>query len=473
MASQRSSRFVDFRLLSQIVSCFSFFLISTLLGEFSEINVVAAQTTNPTDLQVLHEMMFSMNSEYDWDTYFPDPCVSGPQGIVCTPDPVTNVLYVTQMQFGYISPIANIIPCSANATIPSSIAKLTRLDTLSFYNCFMNSSVTIPAAISVLGPSLRLLSFSGNLGLTGSIPQGFGNLTGLQRLVLSQNALQGNVPEELGHLPLLIQLDLSHNNFSGPVPATLATLPKLLNMDLRYNSLEGGFPSSFSQGLHQLQRLALSYNKLTGSLPENFSGLGSLTFLDLSHNQLTGQVPSSLGSLGVLEDLFLNSNSLEGPIPDSLGSLTKLVRLDLSSCSLGSTIPDSLKNLANLRFLSMSNNKLTGEIPPSLASLPRIFTLNLDGNELSGPVPFPPTFVKRMGRNMRLGDNPGLCYTPQLVSIKVPLGLSKCPAVPPLPARAPTPPPPVTPNAASRRMTTFRWNIVLALMMLVAFTSVF
>lgn len=142
--------------------------------------MVFSQTTNPTDLSVIHETMYSMNFEYDWDTYFPDPCVSGPQGIVCTPDAATGVLFVTQMQFGYISPIANLIPCSANATIPASLAKLTRLETLSFYNCFMHieAPVSIPKAITELGATLRLLSFSGNTGLTGSIPDGIGNLTG-------------------------------------------------------------------------------------------------------------------------------------------------------------------------------------------------------------------------------------------------------------------------------------------------------
>lgn len=432
---------------------------------------VEAQVTNPTDLAVLHEMMYAMNFEYDWDEYFPDPCVSGPQGIVCAPDAATGVLYVTQMQFGYISPIANLIPCSANATIPASIARLTRLDTLSFYSCFVNASVAIPDAVAALGPSLRLLSFSGNSALTGPIPPAFHNLTGLQRLVLSQNALQGPIPDHLNHLSLLIQLDLSHNQLSGPIPESLASLPNLLNMDLRYNSLDGPFPSAFSQGLHQLQRLALSYNKLAGSLPADFTGLGSLSFLDLSHNLLGGELPSSLGSLGGLEDLFLNSNGFEGAIPGSFGSLRSLVRLDLSSCALGDAIPDSLRNLGNLRYLSVSDNKLTGGIPGSLASLPRIFTLNLDGNELTGPVPFSPAFVKRMGRNMKLGDNPGLCFTPQLVSIKVPLGLSQCPDLhAPAAARAPkTPhaPPVTTPNGAgaSNVMVSFRWSAALAFML--------
>lgn len=379
-----------------------------------------------------------MNFEYDWDSYYPDPCVSGPQGIVCEVDPVTNLYFVTQMQFGFISPIANLIPCSWNATIPTSIANLKRLDTLSFYNCFMNSTITIPKEISLLGPTLRLLSFSGNAGLTGAIPAGFGKLTRLQRLVLSQNRLQGSIPEDLSNLQRLIQLDFSHNNFSGSVPATFGAMSSIVNMDLRYNHLEGTLPASIIQGMPQLQRLAVSHNHLSGSLPDTFTGLSSLTFLDLSHNELTGPLPPSLGRLRNLEDLFLNSNPLDGNIPPSLGSMRSLVRLDLSSCLLSSIIPDSLKNLENLRFLSMSNNKLSGFIPASLASLPKIFTLNLDGNKLTGPVPFPPTFVKKMGRNMRLEGNPGLCFTPQQAAIKVPdQSLSRCAEVPALQTKAP------------------------------------
>lgn len=441
-----------------------YFLSFTMVVSF-----VATQTTNPTDLKVLHEIMYSMNFEYDWDTYFPDPCVSGPQGIICTPDPATGILYVTQMQFGYISPVANLIPCSANATIPASIANLTRMETLSFYNCFMTTSATIPTAITALGPSLRVLSFSGNVALTGTIPTGLGNLTDLQRLVLSQNSLQGALPEDLGNLGMLIQLDLSHNNFTGAIPGSWANLYNLLNMDLRYNHLEREFPGSFGAGLPQLQRLAVSYNKLSGRLPDTFTGMKSLTFLDLSHNTITGELPGSLGGLTNLEDLFLNSNALEGAIPASLGGLSRLVRLDLSSCSIGSEIPGSLGNLENLRFLSVSNNKLLGSIPGGLATLPRLFTLNLDGNQLSGPVPFPATFVKRMGRNMRLDDNPGLCYTPQLVFIKVPLGLSQCPELPPVPAVAPVASslPVVTPNGAVRGLVLLHCREMIGVVALV------
>jgi hypothetical protein len=93
--------------------------------------------------------------------------------------------------------------------------------------------------------------------------------------------------------------------------------------------------------------------------------------------------------------------------------------------------------LESLRFLSVSDNRLSGGIPGSLASLPVIFTLNLDGNELSGPVPFEAGFVRRMGRNLQLKANAGLCYSSQLASIKVLLpGLKQCPD------DGPTAPPP-------------------------------
>lgn len=460
MALRRHYRLQDLRrsLLSFAIIFVS--LTSSWGTSFSQTDG-SSPTTNPVDLQVLHEMMYSLNFEEDWNTYFPDPCVSGPQGILCEPDPVTGVLFVTQLQFGYISPIDNIIPCSFNASIPSSIAKLTRLDTLAFYSCFVNSTATIPEEITLLGPTLRLLSLRRNPSLTGTIPAGIGKLTGLQRLVLSQNGLQGEIPAELSNLQNLIQLDLSHNNLSGSIPATLSTMDSLVNLDLRYNQLDGEFPAGLGQGFGHLQRLAASYNKLSGSLPDTFTGLKYLTFLDLSYNHLMGNLPPSLGNLANLQDLFLNSNSLDGEIPESLGSLIPLKRLDLSSCGFVGLIPDSLKGLQNLRYLSVSNNHLSGPIPASLASLPVLFTLNLDGNQLSGAVPFPSSFIQKMGRNMLLNGNPGLCYTPQLVTIKMLLGLNQCPD---LQVSAPVPPAPApatSPNGSWKLTISFQLGIVV------------
>lgn len=378
------------------------------LSEAQESPAPPTPQTNPSDVQALHELMYAMYYEYDWATLVPDPCVSGPQGIFCEPDATTGILYVTALQFGYLSAIANIIPCSANASIPASVSSLSRLSSLSFTSCFTNQSAPFPSS---LPSSLTLLTFFRNPSLQGPIPASIGNLTSLQRLVLSQNSLQGALPAELGNLKSLLQLDLSHNNFTGEVPSSFGNLDSLVNLDLRWNAFRGQLPLSMTQALPRLQRLALSNNKME-SLPDSFTGLHSLTFLDLSRNEFVGELPTSIGRLPLLEDLFLNSNRWNGSIPASFGTLSKLVRLDLSTCDLDGGIPSELQLLKELRYLSVSRNKLTGEIPKELASLPVIFTLNLDGNLLSGRVPFAASFVERMGRNLVVKENPGLCYTP-------------------------------------------------------------
>ncbi|CAK9260101.1 unnamed protein product [Sphagnum jensenii] len=411
-------------------------VLSALMWSCSQ-SVVRAQeaVTNPQDLEVLYEVMYSINYEWDWRSLYTDPCTGGPQGIGCEPDAVTGIYYVTQMEFGFISSLDNFIPCSYNATIPSSIGKLTRLDSLFFFNCFVNQTVSIPDEIAQLGSSLRLLTFSGNSALAGSIPSGFGNLTGLQRLILSQNSLEGSIPEELSTLSALTQLDLSSNKLTGSIPESLSSgLSNLVILDMRYNRLNGEIPAALiASGFGALQRLALSNNQLQGSIPDAFThaSLASLTFLDLSYNALSGVFPPSLGNSNSLssslQDLFVSSNSgIDGDIPASLGNLVNLVRLDLSSSNYSGAIPSSFRNLVNLRYLGLSDNRLSGSIPPELADLPYLFTLNLDDNQLTGPIPFAPTFVQKMGRNLMVSGNPGLCYTP-VVEVKFPLQLQLCP----------------------------------------------
>lgn len=430
------------------------FMVAILLLSICCEKVVDAQeaaatvATNPSDLQALHELMTSLNSDEDWLTLTPDPCVSGPQGIFCEPDPLTGALFVTTLQFGFLSAIANIIPCSPNATIPSSIANFTKLTTLSFTSCFTNKQkpTSFPPSLPV---SLRLLTFTSNPALTGPIPPTVGSLQNLQRLVLSQNGLQGEIPSELGGLRALVQLDLSHNELSGAIPESLGSIEGLVNLDLRWNKLQGVVPMVMSQGLNQLQRLALSNNRIESIiLPPNSSSFRALTFLDLSWNELRGELPAAIGSLSRLEDLFLNSNrGLNGTIPSTIGKLASLVRLDLSNCGLEGSIPEEVGELQKLRFFSVSRNKLSGGIPESLASLPVIFTLNLEGNQLSGAVPFSASFMQKMGpRNLVVKpENAGLCShveTPQGGL----LGLEPCPengtAAAGSAARAPTSPSP-------------------------------
>jgi len=85
--------------------------------------------------------------------------------------------------------------------------------------------------------------------------------------------------------------------------------------------------------------------------------------------------PPKICDLGNLEGVHTNDedgrvisiampfNNLNGTLPDELGSLTYLRALNLSSNKLSGAIPNTLTNLNELHILVIGHNKLTGTIP--------------------------------------------------------------------------------------------------------------
>ena len=88
---------------------------------------------------------------------------------------------------------------------------------------------------------------------------------------------------------------------------------------------------------------------------------GHVNRLYLTHNQLSGSIPAGLGDLSSLNELDLSFNQLTGSIPGELADLTGLYRLDLSY------------------------NRLTGAVPAALTEAP-IPDLGLWGNQIEGTV---------------------------------------------------------------------------------------
>ena len=92
-----------------------------------------------------------------------------------------------------------------------------------------------------------------------------------------------------------------------------------------------------------MEVLALSNNKLYGSIPKSLSNLAKLTYLDISSNDLTGMVDIDMfKKLKKLETLDLNANLLHGKVP---------------------VLPSSMQN-----FL-ISNDRLSGEIPSTICNI--------------------------------------------------------------------------------------------------------
>lgn len=132
------------------------------------------------------------------------------------------------------------------------------------------------------------LSLIGN-GLSGTLPDSFGDLASNGAIYLSNNALTGVIPSSLYRL---YYVDLSDNVFTG-----------IEDVD--------------NPSVSPMRRLDVSGNRISGELPAEIGRLPMLEYLDLSDNLFSGAIPSSYGDMN-MNSLFLNGNMLTGKFPPSM-----------------------------------------------------------------------------------------------------------------------------------------------------------
>ncbi|KAG8382850.1 hypothetical protein BUALT_Bualt05G0122100 [Buddleja alternifolia] len=180
-----------------------------------------------------------------------------------------------------------------------------------------------------LSPSLVSLSKLRHLNLRnnnfiGSLPLELFNVHGLQSLVLYGNSFSGILPFDVGNLKYLQILDLSHNLFNGSLPISLTQCKKLKSLVLSHNNFSGSLPNEFGKNLVLLEKLELSYNYFDNSMPDSFGYLSNLqdTF-DLSHNMFNASIPASFGNLPEKIYIDLSYNKLTGPIPQNGALITR------------------------------------------------------------------------------------------------------------------------------------------------------
>lgn len=244
----------------------------------------------------------------------------------------------------------------------------------------------LPVAIANLSRNLASFWLNDNY-ITGSLPEGVGELVGLSYFDVRGNTLSNRIPLSIGKIINMQELYLSENNFSGEIPPSIGDISGLQILELDENMLTGSIPVSLSN-CTDLQGLNLGYNHLNGTLPEEIFSLTSLSlWLNLAQNKFTGSLPSDVGNLQNLVSLVVYESGLSGEIPDSIGGCEMLENLEMQGNSMEGLIPSSMGKLTSVQVIDLSRNNLSGPIPTSLEKLSFVSTLNLSFNMLEGEVP--------------------------------------------------------------------------------------
>jgi len=280
----------------------------------------------------------------------------------------------------------------------TSLQKLPKLRELNLFDCSLSDHFILSLRPYEFNFSTSLLAFdlSGNTFTSPVIFPWVSNITSnLVELYLADNNLEGSVSNHFGMaMNSLEHLDLSLNSFKGEVLESFMNICTLHSLGMCGNNLTEDLPSilhNLSTGCirYSLQDLDLTYNQITGSLPD-LSAFSALKSLDLSGNRLDGKIKEGNKLLIQLEILSISSNFLEGGIPRSFGNACVFRSLEMDNNRLSDEFSMIIQHLSgcakySLQELNLRGNQINGMLS-NLSAFSTLKSLDLSYNRLNGKI---------------------------------------------------------------------------------------
>ncbi|XP_042025425.1 probable leucine-rich repeat receptor-like serine/threonine-protein kinase At3g14840 isoform X3 [Salvia splendens] len=225
---------------------------------------------------------------------------------------------------------------------------------------------------------------------TGNVPGEIGDLPRIRRLFLNSNYFTGELPPSLAKLTTLTDFRISDNNFTGSIPNYILNWRNITRMEVQASGLSGPIPSNLTY-LTKLNNLRISdLNGNQSYFPILNTSTGWQQVILRSCN-IVGELPGSIAQLKIDDSLDLSFNKLTGPIPEGLGGQEGDIYL--TGNFLNGTVPQSMEAKGNI---DLSYNNFTSLRPgPSCArNSPNLFA-NSNGNTNSDS----PNFYQAQGEN--------------------------------------------------------------------------
>ncbi|XP_070592846.1 toll-like receptor 13 [Erythrolamprus reginae] len=317
-----------------------------------------------------------------------------------------KVLYLRgiAMEPSEISKVIQMLNCSQLKIIHLNQLNITESDNLIEKVCQWHQQV-------------QSLNFQGNV-FTNINVGAFENCTHLKFLDMSFNMLKRLPMASFQSLNLLHSISWT-NNISTLVPIITPNVSLLERLDLSFNKITKITSDDFRY-LNNLKAFYINGNQIAFVSSHTFDNLNNLQELHIGQNSLATITQPFSRSLNKLEVLVVTQNNLETIERGIFKNLSSLRFLNLADNRIDTIVPGAFEGLSNLQILILGNNRIgkksfQGDLFQGASSLADLDLFhNYISYESSKPLANPPfkllSSLKKLKINSQGGS--GLKYFP-------------------------------------------------------------